>query len=101
MQSAITLFRNSLLQDGGAFRPQLPYHLVWLATNSCNARCVHCSSDAAKCLPHELTTAEAKRMFDELATIGVFDVAVSGGEPLTRRDIFEVMEYAIGLGIRI
>jgi radical SAM protein with 4Fe4S-binding SPASM domain len=40
-------------------------------------------------------------MFDDFATSGVFDVAVSGGEPLTRRDIFEVIEYAIGLGIRV
>lgn len=83
------------------FRPRLPYHIVWLATNACNARCVHCSSDAAKRLPGELTTAEAKNLFQELANLGVFDVAVSGGEPLTRRDIFDVMEYATRLGIRL
>lgn len=83
------------------FRPRIPYHIVWLATNACNARCVHCSSDAAKKLPGELTTAEANNLFSELATAGVFDVAVSGGEPLTRRDIFEVMEHARSLGIRL
>ena len=83
------------------FRPRIPYHVVWLATNACNARCVHCSSDAAKKLPGELTTVEAKNLFDELAHAGVFDVAVSGGEPLTRRDIFEVMEHARSLGIRL
>lgn len=85
----------------GTFRPQMPYHMVWLATNACNARCVHCSSDAAKCLPSELTTQEAKEMFEDLASAGVFDVAISGGEPLTRRDIFEVIEHATGLGIRV
>lgn len=94
-ESAVPVLRSDL------FRPRLPYHMVWLATNACNARCVHCSSDAAKRLPRELTTDEAKTMFDELARVGVFDVAVSGGEPLTRRDIFEVMEYAAGLGIRL
>jgi radical SAM protein with 4Fe4S-binding SPASM domain len=83
------------------FRPQIPYHIVWLATNACNARCVHCSSDAAKKLPGELTTDEAKSVFNDLADFGVFDVAVSGGEPLTRSDIFEVMEHAAGLGIRL
>lgn len=83
------------------FRPRLPYHIVWLATNACNARCVHCSSDAAKRLPHELTTVEAKSMFDDLARLGVFDVAISGGEPLTRRDIFEVIAHAAALGIRL
>jgi radical SAM protein with 4Fe4S-binding SPASM domain len=40
-------------------------------------------------------------MFEDLASAGVFDVAVSGGEPLTRRDIFEVIEHAISLGIRV
>ena len=75
--------------------------MVWLATSACNARCVHCSSDAARCLPRELTTAEAKAMFDDLARAGVFDVAVSGGEPLTRPDLFEVMEHAAALGIRL
>jgi radical SAM protein with 4Fe4S-binding SPASM domain len=96
-----TNLSNQPLVNGGKFRPQLPYHMVWLATNACNARCVHCSSDAAKCLPHELTTLQAKQMFDDLAAIGIFDVAVSGGEPLTRRDIFEVMEHAINRGIRL
>jgi radical SAM protein with 4Fe4S-binding SPASM domain len=79
----------------------MPYHVVWLATNGCNARCVHCSSDAAKPWPDELSTAEAKGMFDQLAAAGVFDVAVSGGEPLTRPDIFEVIEYATDRGIRV
>ncbi len=83
------------------FLPELPYHMVWLATNGCNARCVHCSSDAARPWPDELSTIEAKEMFDQFAAAGVFDVAVSGGEPLTRRDIFEVIEYATARGVRI
>lgn len=82
-------------------RPQTPYHMVWLATNACNARCVHCSTNAAKRLPGELTTAEAISMFDQLAQMGVLDVAVSGGEPLVREDIFELLAYAIRLRIRV
>lgn len=83
------------------FRPSRPYHMVWLATNACNARCVHCSSDALKCKPNELTTEEAIHLFDELAAFGVLDVAVSGGEPLVRRDLFEVIAHARARGIRI
>ncbi len=83
------------------FRPKYPYHLVWIATNACNARCVHCSTEAAKALPNELSTEEAKNMFRELATLGVFDIAVSGGEPLVRKDIMEVLEYAADLGLKI
>ena len=83
------------------FRPETPYHMVWLATNACNARCVHCSSNAAKRLPGELSTAEAKRLFDELAEMGVFNVAISGGEALTRPDLFEIIEHGASLGIRL
>lgn len=85
----------------GLLVPAMPYHMVWLATNACNARCVHCSSDAAKALPAELGTDEAKRMFEDLARCGVFDVAISGGEPLVRRDIFDIVEHAVACGIRV
>lgn len=83
------------------FRPARPYHMVWLATNACNARCVHCSSDALRCKPAELSTAEAIAMFEELAAFGVLDVAISGGEPLVRRDLFEVLSHARACGIRL
>lgn len=82
------------------FVPDFPYHMVWIATNACNTRCVHCSTDAAKRLPGELTTGEAKRLFDQFAAAGVLDVAISGGEPLTRRDIFDVIAHASALHIR-
>ena len=84
-----------------AFRPQVPIHMVWLATAACNARCVHCSTAASKRRPGELTTTEAFHLFDQMAAMGVFDVAVSGGEPLTRRDIYDVLAHATGLGIRL
>lgn len=81
--------------------PAYPYHLVWIATNSCNARCMHCSTAAAKRLPDELTTEEAKAMFSDLASLGVFDIAISGGEPLTRPDIMEIIEHMTLLGLKI
>jgi radical SAM protein with 4Fe4S-binding SPASM domain len=87
--------------SAAVFRPETPYHMVWLATNACNARCVHCSSDAAKRLPGELSTAEAKRLLDDLAEMGVFNVAISGGEALTRPDIFEIVEHGASLGIKL
>ncbi len=82
------------------FIPTYPYHLVWIATNSCNARCVHCSTAAAKRFPDELSTEEVKEMFNELAGLGVFDIAISGGEPMTRPDIFEIIEHITSLGLK-
>ena len=83
------------------YQPQTPFHMVWLATNACNARCVHCSSDALRCRPAELTTEEARKMLSDLREMGVLDLAVSGGEPLLRKDLFELIAYATQIGLRV
>jgi AdoMet-dependent heme synthase len=83
------------------FRPAAPYHMVWLATNACNARCVHCSSDSLKCHPEELTTDEARHMLEEMREFGVVDLAISGGEPLVRADIISIVDFAATLGLRV
>ena len=76
------------------FIPETPYHMVWLATDACTARCLHCSSNSAKRSPDELTTGEAKDMIDQLIAAGVIDLGISGGEPLLRRDMLELIAYA-------
>ena len=50
----------------GGFRPRMPFHMVWLATDACNARCLHCSSNSAVRTPDELSTDEARDMIDQL-----------------------------------
>ncbi len=80
--------------------PEYPYHIVWIATNACNARCVHCSTAAAKKLPGELETEEVKKLFTHLSSIGLFDVAISGGEPLTRPDLLEIIWHMKSLGLK-
>jgi radical SAM protein with 4Fe4S-binding SPASM domain len=75
--------------------------MVWLSTNACNARCLHCSSASAKRTADELTTAEICRLLRELAEFGVLDLAVSGGEPLVRSDIFTVLECAVQSGLSV
>lgn len=76
--------------------------VVWNCTRTCNLRCVHCYSDSfAQRYPGELTTAEAKTMLDDLAAFGVPAVLFSGGEPLTRPDVLELMQYAVDRGLRV
>ena len=49
---------------------------------------------AGRACPGELTTAECLHVVDQLADLGVFNLALSGGEILVRRDLFEIAEYA-------
>ena len=85
----------------GAFRPRLPFHMVWLATNVCNARCLHCSSNSTVRAPDELTTTEVISLMDQLAVAGVIDVAVSGGEPLLRPDLFVILDHIRSRGLTV
>ncbi|HVM60973.1 MAG TPA: radical SAM protein [Verrucomicrobiae bacterium] len=76
--------------------------VVWNITRTCNLRCVHCYSDSyAQKYPGELTRDDAVRVIDDLAGFQVPAVLFSGGEPLTRPDLFELMEYAAGKGLRL
>lgn len=76
--------------------------VVWNCTQACNLNCRHCYAEA---IPHpaqgELTTAEAKSLMDSLAAYKVPVLLFSGGEPLMRHDIFELLAYGKTLGLRM
>jgi [mycofactocin precursor peptide]-tyrosine decarboxylase / 3-amino-5-[(4-hydroxyphenyl)methyl]-4,4-dimethylpyrrolidin-2-one synthase len=78
-----------------------PICLTWELTYACNLQCVHCLSSSGQRDPRELTTAEAKRVLDELHVLKVFYINIGGGEPMVRRDFFELLEYSIGRGIGV
>lgn len=92
------------LADYGIRRPQTtgaPFLVVWNYTYACNLRCKHCYSSAGKPSPEELTTEEALRTVDQLADAYVVAVSFSGGEPLMRRDFFDVARYAADKGLYV
>jgi len=78
-----------------------PICLTWEITYACNLRCVHCLSSSGHRRPDELSTAEAKRLIDEWAEMKVFYINVGGGEPMSRKDFFELMDYALTRGIGV
>jgi mycofactocin biosynthetic radical S-adenosylmethionine protein MftC len=78
-----------------------PICLTWELTYACNLECVHCLSSSGRRDPRELTTAEAKAVLDELKALQVFYINIGGGEPMIRRDFFELLEYSIGNGIGV
>ena len=78
-----------------------PICLTWELTYACNLQCVHCLSSSGQRDPRELTTAQAKAVIDELRDLQVFYVNIGGGEPMVRRDFFEIIEYAVDNGIGV
>jgi radical SAM protein with 4Fe4S-binding SPASM domain len=79
------------------FTPAGPFLIVWDFTYQCNLRCKHCYANAGGGKRQELSTDEAKQVLDilsNMAGIGLPAVSFSGGEPLARKDFFELAAYA-------
>ncbi len=76
-----------------------PQSAFWELTWACNLRCAHCVVSAGQRDPQELTTEECRRLADELARLGLRAISFSGGEPLLRKDFFDIAEHVSRLGI--
>ena len=75
--------------------------VFWNITYQCNLRCAHCYIRAlAEKRPDELTTSEAVRVAKEIVELGSPLVIFSGGEPLLRRDLFDIAEVFRGTRTR-
>jgi putative heme d1 biosynthesis radical SAM protein NirJ1 len=75
--------------------------VVWNCTNTCNLKCKHCYADSKNIkFEEELNTEEAKEFIEDLGGFKVPVLLISGGEPLIRKDIFELIEYAKKYSIR-
>ena len=75
-----------------ALRNNVPLYVQLDLTYRCNERCVHCYLDHHDY--GEMTTAEIKRVVDEMAEAGVLTLILSGGEIFLRKDFFEIVEHA-------
>ena len=79
-----------------------PNVIAWESTRACNFACVHCRAQAQKLPdPNQLTTQEALNLVDQIADLCKPILIVSGGDPLQRKDIFEIVSHASRLGIRV
>ncbi len=78
-----------------------PFLIVWDFTHKCNLSCKHCYSNSGAVNEEELTTKEAIEVVDQLADAGVTALAFSGGEPLSRKDFFEVANHAVKSGLYV
>jgi putative heme d1 biosynthesis radical SAM protein NirJ1 len=91
---------SAAIQKNGVSAGKGPV-VVWNCTRTCNLRCKHCySSSDEKKYDGELTTQEAKKMIDNLGEFKVPVLLLSGGEPMIREDLFELIQYTQKYGIR-
>jgi MoaA/NifB/PqqE/SkfB family radical SAM enzyme len=73
--------------------PNRPYHVQWMVTRKCNYRCKGCDVWRAQDA-RELSTEDIKKGLDTLKELGAIEIVISGGNPLLREDIDEIIEYA-------
>ncbi len=80
---------------------QAPFTIAWEVTRACAYACVHCRADAQhKRHPNELSTEEAFSLVDRLAAFGSPILVFTGGDPMMRRDLFDLIAYANEKGLR-
>ncbi len=81
-------------------RVSAPFRVICEVTYRCNARCIHCYAPAPQ--PYritELTLKEWKKLFEDISDMGAFRVVFTGGEPLLREDLFEMVACVHNLGL--
>jgi radical SAM protein with 4Fe4S-binding SPASM domain len=77
---------------------QMVYYAI---TDGCNLRCPYCYASSTRRLPGELTHEESIDLVDQIAALGARLIIFTGGEPMLRKDLFDVASYARGLGLRV
>jgi radical SAM protein len=79
-----------------------PFTIAWEVTRACAYACVHCRANAQpQRHPLELTTEEGFRLIDRLAAFGNHPILIfTGGDPMMRRDLFDLIAYATEKGLR-
>lgn len=81
---------------------QTPFTVIWEVTRACDLRCVHCRADAQRLRdPQELTTAEGRDLLDQVRQLASPVFVFTGGDPLRRPDLFDLLAYACSTGVAV
>jgi len=76
--------------------------VAWELTRNCNLSCIHCRASATLGpYTDELTLAECQKIIDEIAGFSSPTIILTGGEPLIRNDLFDIIEYGTDRGLRL
>lgn len=77
----------------------IPSLISWNLTRMCNLKCPHCYMEAGKKAANELRLEECLSLIDEMKSLGTEMVILTGGEPLLRKDIYDIAKYASQQGM--
>ena len=79
-----------------------PFIAIWEVTQACDLACVHCRASAQPDRhPMELRTDEGKHLIDQIAALKVPVFVLTGGDPIKRPDLFELIGHARAVGVRV
>jgi AdoMet-dependent heme synthase len=79
-----------------------PFIAIWEVTQACDLACVHCRASAQpERHPMELSTDEGKQLIDQIAALEVPVFVLTGGDPIKRPDLFELIAHARKAGVRV
>lgn len=85
----------------GAGQPNIPRLIAWEMTEDCQLKCTHCRiGEGCAATRREMNTAESKRVLDSIAPHYKPILIMTGGNPLLRKDFFELAAYGTSLGMR-
>ena len=76
-----------------------PSLISWNLTRMCNLRCPHCYMEGGQKAENELTTEECLGLIGEMKALGTEMLILTGGEPLMRKDIYDIAKSASDQGI--
>lgn len=81
---------------------QSPFLVIWEVTRACDLACLHCRAEAVTHRnPLELSTDDGKRLMDQVREFGQPLFVLTGGDPLKRPDVVELVEYGASIGLRM
>ena len=76
--------------------------VIWEVTQACDLACVHCRTSAQpERNPKELTTEQGYRLLEEIRSFGEPLMVFTGGDPLKRPDLYDLIGYAVKIGLRM
>ena len=79
-----------------------PFIAIWEVTQACDLACVHCRASAQPDRhPMELSTDEGKQLIDQIAALKVPVFVLTGGDPIKRPDLFDLIGHARSVGVRV